>query len=58
MKLFDKFGRIKPELVDNVHKRGTGVWGRDLEEGKLLYITDVNVLARVSAPCPTVSPEG
>ncbi|OSD07895.1 hypothetical protein PYCCODRAFT_362395 [Trametes coccinea BRFM310] len=41
--LFDKFGHLKPDLVDNEYLKGTGVWARELDQGPLLYIQDINV---------------
>ena len=50
-RLFDKFGRLRPEFVENERKRGTGVWGRELDEGVLLYVTSVRVAPEVSGVC-------
>ncbi|CDO74398.1 hypothetical protein BN946_scf184392.g9 [Trametes cinnabarina] len=33
--LFDSFGRLKPELVENDYLKGTGVWGHELDQGLL-----------------------
>ncbi|OJT12386.1 hypothetical protein TRAPUB_11088 [Trametes pubescens] len=41
--LFDKYGRLRKELIENAYLRGTGVWGRELDDGVLLYIFDINI---------------
>ncbi|KAI0360797.1 hypothetical protein OH77DRAFT_1586334 [Trametes cingulata] len=41
--LFDKFGRLKPELAENEYLKGTGVWGRELDQGPILYVLSVDV---------------
>ena len=38
--LFNRFGRLKPELVDNEHLKGSGVWGRELDTGTILFVLD------------------
>ncbi|KAI0365992.1 hypothetical protein BV20DRAFT_982236 [Pilatotrama ljubarskyi] len=69
--LFDKFGRLKPELVENEHLKGTGVWGRELDQGAILYVLSVDVQEKRLAqsvpasagshffawPSPSVKPE-
>ncbi|KAH9849666.1 hypothetical protein C2E23DRAFT_356962 [Lenzites betulinus] len=54
--LFDKFGRLQREIIDNEHLKGSGVWGRELDEGTLLYIFSVEVegkaLKRSVTPAP------
>lgn len=45
--LFDKFGRLKPELVEHEHLKGTGVWGRELDSGKIIYVVSVDVEEKV-----------
>ena len=47
--LFDKNGRLKPEFVENEYHKGSGVWGRELDEGMLLYVLSVLVEKEVSA---------
>ncbi|KAK7032909.1 ankyrin repeat family protein [Favolaschia claudopus] len=41
--LFDKYGEIRPWLVDNEYHKGSGLWGRELNEGKLIIIRCVSV---------------
>ncbi|TFK87190.1 hypothetical protein K466DRAFT_575948 [Polyporus arcularius HHB13444] len=41
--LFDENGRLRPELVDHESQKGTGVWGRELDSGMLLYVLSVRV---------------
>ncbi|KAJ7116328.1 hypothetical protein C8R44DRAFT_627744 [Mycena epipterygia] len=41
--LFDKYGEVRPWLVDNEYHKGSGVWGRELNEGKLIFIFCVSV---------------
>lgn len=36
--LFDKRGSIKEQLVDHEHHKGTGVWGREINNGLVVYI--------------------
>lgn len=45
--LFDKFGRLKSELVEHEHLKGTGVWGRELDNGKIVYVVSVDVEEKV-----------
>ncbi|KAK0491408.1 ankyrin repeat family protein [Armillaria novae-zelandiae] len=44
--LFDKFGRIKPHIVTNGYRNGTGCWGDELSEGQIIYITHINVVEK------------
>lgn len=46
--LFDKYGRLREELIKNECLKGTGVWWRELDEGILLYIFNVTVKERVA----------
>lgn len=41
--LFDKFGKVKPFLISEGHRSGTGCWGEELNTGELIYIKDINV---------------
>ncbi|KAI0701641.1 hypothetical protein C8Q76DRAFT_825149 [Earliella scabrosa] len=36
-------GRLKSEFVENEYHKGSGVWGRELDEGMLLYVLSVLV---------------
>lgn len=47
MKLFDKNGMVRPEIVDHEHHKGSGAWGRELNDGTLVYIDDVEVKDQV-----------
>lgn len=42
-RLFDKFGRLRPQYVEDAHHRGTGCWGHEMSQGDLLYIVDITV---------------
>lgn len=46
--LFDKRGSIKEQLVDHEHHKGTGVWGREINNGLVVYIFAVHVKEKVS----------
>ncbi|KAJ6570250.1 hypothetical protein DFH09DRAFT_1154477 [Mycena vulgaris] len=41
--LFDKYGEIRPWLVDNEYHKGSGVWGRELNDGRLIFVFCVSV---------------
>ncbi|KAI0330692.1 hypothetical protein GY45DRAFT_733716 [Cubamyces sp. BRFM 1775] len=41
--LFDRLGHLKSELVENDHLKGSGVWGRELDRGPILYVEDIQV---------------
>jgi hypothetical protein len=41
--LFDKFGKVRPWLISEGHRSGTGCWGEELNIGELIYIKDINV---------------
>ncbi|KAJ7721720.1 hypothetical protein DFH07DRAFT_760315 [Mycena maculata] len=43
--LFDKYGEIRPWLVDDEYHKGSGVWGRELNEGRLVFVISVSVKA-------------
>lgn len=36
--VFDRWGYLKSQFYDHPVKRGTGVWGRELDVGKILFI--------------------
>lgn len=46
--LFTKYGRLREEFMENKCLKGTGIWGRELDEGILLYIFNVNVKDKVA----------
>ncbi|KAF8066500.1 ankyrin repeat family protein [Lyophyllum atratum] len=41
--LFDKFGRVRPWLLEQGNRRGSGCWGSELNDGQLVYVLDMNV---------------
>nr|GAT49092.1 ankyrin repeat family protein [Mycena chlorophos] len=41
--LFDKYGNVLPHIVEPGHRSGSGVWGRELNRGMLLYVMMVYV---------------
>lgn len=43
--VFDKFGKVWPWIGDVADEwnRGTGVWGRELDEGTLILIGDMEM---------------
>jgi hypothetical protein len=46
--LFDKNGFVRSWLVDGGRRSGTGCWGRELDEGALIYLMDMSVETNVS----------
>ncbi|TFY56509.1 hypothetical protein EVG20_g8897, partial [Dentipellis fragilis] len=38
--LFDKWGKIRPWLLNNNYLKGLGTWGEELNKGRLLYVGD------------------
>ena len=46
--LFDKFGRLKNEHVENDYHKGTGVWGHELDGGLLIHVMNIHVEPEVS----------
>lgn len=45
--LFDKYGDVRSWIVDNEYHKGSGVWGRELNDGKLIIVLSVHVNAEV-----------
>lgn len=41
--LFDRYGRLNPELYEHDVNKGTGVWGKELDRGDLLLFEHVSV---------------
>lgn len=41
--VFDRWGCVKSELRDHPVKKGNGVWGTEMDAGKILFIEDVTV---------------
>ncbi|KAG6895477.1 hypothetical protein C0992_001071 [Termitomyces sp. T32_za158] len=40
---FDKFGHVKPWLYRPGNRRGTGAWGKEINNSTIVYILDVTV---------------
>jgi hypothetical protein len=45
--IFDKYREIRPWLVENEYHKGSGLWGRELNEGNLMIVLCVSVDAEV-----------
>ena len=43
IELFDRYGRLKEEIRKHALRKGSGVWGKELEEGNFLLVEDVKV---------------
>jgi GNAT superfamily N-acetyltransferase len=41
--IFDRYGRLKRELMEHIVRKGSGVWGEELDEGNFVLIVDVDV---------------
>ena len=41
--LFDRWGNLKAELRNHPIKKGTGIWGEELDEGKFLLIEELTI---------------
>ncbi|KAG6864944.1 hypothetical protein C0991_006173 [Blastosporella zonata] len=41
--LFDKFGRVRPWLLEPGRRQGTGCWGNELNDGQIIYVSEVSV---------------
>ncbi|KAG5717938.1 Proteasome subunit alpha type-4 [Termitomyces sp. T112] len=41
--LFDKFGRVKPWLYQPGNRRGTGAWGKELDNSTIVYVLNAFV---------------
>ncbi|CAI4213881.1 unnamed protein product [Parascedosporium putredinis] len=41
--LFDRYGRLKEEIREHALRKGSGVWGKELDEGNLVLIEDILV---------------
>lgn len=46
--LFDKNGMVKASVVGSEFHKGLGVWGRELDQGLLVYVGSVRVNTEVS----------
>lgn len=36
--LFDKFGRLQPQIVDNEYHKGSGCWGREMDDRQIKLV--------------------
>ncbi|MCJ1359484.1 MAG: hypothetical protein MMC33_009486, partial [Icmadophila ericetorum] len=41
--LFDRFGRVKAEFIEHPCKKGTGIWGEELNRGMLLDFERISI---------------
>ncbi|MCJ1366747.1 hypothetical protein MMC16_005877 [Acarospora aff. strigata] len=41
--LFDRYGHLKGELIEHCVKKGTGVWGNEVDEGNILSVEMIMV---------------
>lgn len=41
--LFDRYGCLKPELIEHCVKKGSGVWGDEVDAGSILLVETVRV---------------
>lgn len=49
--VFDKSGNLRSDLMEDDYLKGTGVWGRELDNGgTLLYVKSVRVKEEVTVP--------
>lgn len=46
-RLFDRYGRLRPEFLNNEYHKGSDSWGDELNDGLLFYITSVEVKCMV-----------
>lgn len=49
--LFDKFGRMKSCFIDDDYHKGSGVWGREMNDGRIMFVFHVTVEPSVSVIC-------
>ena len=45
--LFDRYGFLKSEFVEHEVRRGSGVWGRELDSGNIVLVETVTVRKRM-----------
>ncbi len=43
VELFDRYGRLKEEMRQHALRKGSGVWGKELDDGNFLLVEDVKV---------------
>ncbi len=48
MAIFDDTGNIKRRFVDHEQHRGSGCWGEEMNQGMLVYMSDLSVEEQVS----------
>ena len=41
--IFDRWGNLKPQYIHHNFKKGTGVWGKELNHGRILWIEQIDV---------------
>ncbi|KAJ6460373.1 hypothetical protein C8R47DRAFT_933520, partial [Mycena vitilis] len=41
--IFDKYGELRASFMDNEYHKGSGVWGRELDTGRLVFVLAVSV---------------
>lgn len=41
--LFDRYGRLKPEYYEHDFRKGNGVWGKELDQGDILFFESIRV---------------
>lgn len=46
--LFNKYGKVKPHIIEEGYRNGTGCWGKELNSGELVYIFYARVDEQVS----------
>lgn len=51
--VFDMEGKIKSKLVEHEHHKGSGCWGRELNDGMLIYVSTIHVEPEVRAKTPS-----
>ena len=47
VELFDKFGRVRPWLLEPGNRCGTGCWGNELNDGQIIYVLNISVIKEV-----------
>jgi hypothetical protein len=45
---FDDIGNLYPWFVSNSYHKGSGVWGQELNDGHIIYVTEIVVRPEVS----------
>ena len=44
--LFDEIGHLRPSFIEHEYQKGSGVWGRELDDGSLLYLPSLLCVGR------------